>query len=104
MPLLRRPTTEDLEDHFFGSHAFQYGWFDTRSTSFPATVTHYKNMDDIGDDKEDILITESEFLAGIRDYSETLLDRSFDDLIEDMDSSDVDNVIQLILFGEIRYA
>lgn len=109
MPLFKRPSTQDLEDHFFGSGAFIYGWFGYTSTRvdgelghFPATVYEYgENYEDILSQKE---ITEDMFIEGIKKYAEILPDRDFSDLIEDMDSADVDNVIQLIMFGKIQYA
>jgi hypothetical protein len=104
MPLFRKATTEELEDHFFGSGAFQYGWFDTSEEQhFPVIVfeVDYEEKNPVLSQKT---VTEEMFIEGIKKYAETLEDRSFDDLIEDMDANDVDIVIQLIMFGEIRYA
>src|SRR6188474_3303020 len=97
MPLLRKPTTEELEDHFFGSGAFTWDWFDTNDDHFPATVTEVY-------EETALTITEDMFIEGIKQYAESLEDRTFDDLIEDMDAGDVDTVIQLIMFGEIKYS
>lgn len=105
MPLIRKPSTEDLEDHFFGSGAFQYGWI-----SYVAGPAGYNKFpvvlyDTSGHPWEGgKAVDENTFIEGIKKYAESLEDRSFDDLIEDMDAADVDNVFQLILFGEIRYA
>jgi len=106
MPLFRKPSSQDLEDHFFGSGAFSFGWFDwsTNNTGehFPVLVSEIdEDGKRTGTDK---WITEEDFIEGIKKYAESLDERSFDDLIEDMDAGDVDNVIQLIMFGEIRYA
>lgn len=110
MPLFRTPTTQELEDHFFGSGAFQWGWFDIKRTGidedsdeyhFPVIV--FTALEE-GDDYVAKEFTEEVFIEGIKKYAEGLSDRSFDDLIEDMDAVDVDNVIQLIMFGEIRYS
>lgn len=107
MPLIRKPTTQELEDHFFGSGAFIFGWFNwstnTAEGHFPVTVSE---VDESGYKTTGVIktITEEMFVDGIKQYAEELADRSFDDLIEDMDAVDVDNVIQLIMFGEIRYS
>ena len=101
MPLFRKPSTQDLEDHFFGSGAFSYGWIqlvDWNDGHFPVTLY------DTAKEEAPVRVTEEVFIEGIKKYAETLSDRSFDDLIEDMDAVDVDNVFQLILFGEFRYA
>ena len=102
MPLIRKPTTQELEDHFFGSGAFMWGWFekDPRE-NFPVIVYEVDEYRERGFFK---LITENMFIDGIKQYAESLEDRTFDDLIEDMDAADVDNVLQLIMFGEIRYS
>jgi hypothetical protein len=103
MPLFKKPSTQDLEDHFFGSGAFIYGWFDYHDSGghFPVIVVE---RDEDYDEISRKTITEEMFVEGIKKYAELQPVRSFDDLIEDMDSADVDNVIQLIMFGEIRYA
>lgn len=109
MPLFRKPTTQELEDHFFGSGAFMYGWFgihrEPNETPGKFPVRVYTALEEeTSEDYVDRWITEDDFIKGIKAYAETLEDRSFDDLIEDMDAIDVDNVIQLIMFGEIKYA
>ena len=106
MPLIRKPTTQELEDHFFGSGAFMWGWFDIDIANygyghFPTKVIE---IDEDGDALSEKEITEEMFIDGIKQYAESLEDRTFDDLIEDMDAVDVDNVIQLIMFGKIRYS
>ncbi len=107
MPLLRKPTTEELEDHFFGSGAFQFGWFEVGrifSTDKPGTFPcKISVLDEDGSLIDQHRITESDFVNGIKAYAVSLPDRTFDDLIEDMDAGDVDAVLQLIIFGEIRY-
>lgn len=105
MPLLRKPTTQELEDHFFGSGAFQWEWFALSGVNqhFPARVAHIEDGK-IYPETSYHTITEDMFIEGIKKYSETLTDRTFDDLIEDMDAVDVNNVIQLTLFREIRYS
>src|SRR5690349_14218790 len=86
MPLIRKPTTQELEDHFFGSGAFQYGWFDIEQVGdvplghFPVNVTEWDNYKFV----RGKTITEDMFVEGIKQYAESLPDRSFDDLIEDM--------------------
>lgn len=105
MPLLRVPTTEELEDHFFGSGAFSFGWFsieklDTGAYHFPVRVVAWED-DRVVMSK---IIAQNDFIEGIKKYASTLSDRSYDDLLDDMDASDVDNVIQLIMFNEIRYS
>jgi len=115
MPLIRKPTTQELEDHFFGSGAFSFGWFELmlhdnvddplagNGAHFPVRVVEYDETDGMQYETAKT-ITEDMFVEGIKKYAKSLPDRSFDDLIEDMDSVDVDNVIQLIMFDEIRYA
>ena len=113
MPLFRVPDTQTLENHFFGSGAFQWDWFTYINptiriddegklvNTFPVVVLELDEDRAIESRK---LITEEMFVEGIKKFAAILPDRSFDDLIEDMDAVDVDNVIQLIMFGEIRYA
>lgn len=105
MPLLPTPDISELEDMFFGSGAFGFSWFDTDSVHFPATVNYYETDWDTGGTlvpAETKLITADDFVEGIKKYAELLPDRSYCDLIEDMDSADVDAVIQIIFWGEIR--
>lgn len=104
MPLIRKPTTEELEDHFFGSGAFTFGWFTYQRINGDTFPVKLVEMDDDGEILSSKIITEGVFVEGIKRYAESLEDHTFDDLIEDMDAADVDNVIQLIMFGEIRYA
>src|SRR6185312_10781972 len=105
MPLIRKPTTQELEDHFFGSGAFMWGWF---SVADNASWAHFPTIVvELNEDREEISrkeITEDMFVEGIKQYAESLEDRTFDDLIEDMGARDVDAVIQLIMFGEIKYS
>jgi hypothetical protein len=106
MPLIRKPDTQTLEDHFFGSGAFTFGWFKYKSLGeighFPVWVME---IDDEGNEtSEQHVISENAFIEGIKQFAQQLPDRTFDDLIEDMDAGDVDAVIQLIMFGEIRYS
>jgi hypothetical protein len=104
MPLIRKPTTEELEDHFFGSGAFQYGWFDTiGGNSFPVVLIERdpETGEYIGEGKT---IHTTDFTEGIKMYAESHPDKSFDDLIEGMDAYDVDCVFQFMMFGEIRYS
>jgi len=102
MPLLPEPTTEELEDHFFGSGAFSFGWFRLKPLDwkFPATVLE---MED-GEVLALQIFTTELFIKGIKKYAESLPDRTYQDLLEDMDAGDVDNCIQLAMFGEIRYS
>lgn len=102
MPLIRKPTLQELEDHFFGSGAFQWGWFSYSHNGFPTRVDEIDGDYNVLSSK---VITGDIFVEGIKKYAECCVaDRTFDDLIEDMDAVDVDNVIQLIMFGEIRYS
>ena len=112
MPEYHEPSTEELEDHFFGSGAFSYGWFGINSDKtnyydgyhFPAFVDHFDldyNPRKLIETKE---ITKDQFIDGIKKYATYHASKTFQDLIEDMDANDVDNVIQLIYFDEIRYA
>ncbi len=106
MPLLREPTTQELEEHFFGAGAFGFGWFQTYSTHFPAIVDEFLDLDGPIEEDGDVMshtVTEQDFVRGIKLYAEMLTDRTFDDLIEDMDAGDVDACIQLAIFGEIVY-
>jgi hypothetical protein len=102
MPLLPTPSIEDLEDHFFGSGAFTFGWFDTDSVHFPATVNHYEPDSNYYNVIESKLITADMFNEGIKAFAGILPDRTYQDLIEDMDAVDVDAIIQLIFWNEIR--
>jgi hypothetical protein len=103
MPLLPTPDTQTLEDHFFGSGAFSFGWFDTQSQHFPAWVRHYEDEFSISPTQTKV-ITQEAFIEAIKKYAETQSYRTFQDLIEDMDAVDVDACIQLIFFDEIRYS
>lgn len=111
MPLLPTPDTETLEDHFFGSGAFQYGWFAIDDDTpfydgyhFPAVIAYYEDATVLASRGpiETRTITEEDFINGIKKYAEQHPTRDFADLIEDMDAADVDCVIQLIFWGEIR--
>jgi len=108
MPLLPEPTTQELEDHFFGAGGLDFGWFmvqwisDDGLPHFPAKVS------ELDYDGVPIypphMFDEVEFIRGIKKLAEILPDRTYQDLLEDMDAVDVDNAIQLAMFGEIRYA
>ena len=107
MPLLPTPDIQDLEDYFFGSGAFMYGWFHINEDTpydedagyhFPATIEYWEDDEVI----ETKVINAAEFIDGIKAYAEILSDRTFQDLIEDMDAADVDAIIQLIFWNEIR--
>lgn len=105
MPLLRKPTTEELTDHFFGSGAFYFGWLDYIKydenqpvNTFPVIVYETNDSGSHG-----VTIREEDFIEGIKWYAGSLESRTFDDLIEDMDADDVDTIVQYLLFGEVRY-
>lgn len=102
MPLLPTPSIEELEDHFFGSGAFSFGWFDTPSKHFPAMVIEYNDEDNAPINS--FIVTADDFVEAIKKYAELQEKRTYQDLIEDMDAVDVDNCIQLAVFGEIRYS
>lgn len=101
MPLLRTPTTQELEDHFFGSGAFGFGWFSTDYSHFPAEIEEYNENEDR---TVYHTVTEEDFLQAIKDYAEANPNRTYDELIEDMDAVDVDSCIQLAIFGELIYS
>ncbi len=107
MPLLPTPDIQDLEDHFFGSGAFMYGWFHINEATpydedagyhFPATIEYWEDADII----ETKIIGANDFNEGIKKLAEILPDRSYSDLIDDLDAADVDAIIQLIFWNEIR--
>jgi len=100
MPLFHEPTSQELNDHFFGSGAFTFGWFLTDDDELPALVFH---LDEYGEVIDSKLITEEDFIDGIKKLAEMDPDDSFDDLIEDMDAGEVDAAIQLAYFGDIIY-
>lgn len=113
MPLLPKPSTELLEDHLFGSGAFQFGWFgiDDKNTPFdkdgyhfPAVIFYFEDATVLAPRGpiEIRTITEEDFINGIKVYAEQHPTRDYADLLEDLDASDVDSIVQLIFWGEIR--
>lgn len=106
MPLFRKPTTQELEDHAFGSGAFSYSWISyDRVNSKTQEWGHFPIiLYEVGDTEKTRYVDEKIFIEGIKIFAKSLPDRSFDDLIEDMDAGDVDCVFQIILFGEQKYA
>ncbi len=110
MPLLPTPDIQDLEDHFFGSGAFMYGWFSIDETTpydedlgyhFPAIIHYYEHMDSVISATR--VITADDFNEGIKLLAQQdFTSRTYQDLIEDMDAADVDAIIQLLFWNEIR--
>lgn len=107
MPLLPEAAMETLEDHFFGAGNWGlYEWFETRSQHFPAIVNYIEEREVRNQDvmviADQKVITVADFLIGIEKYAALIPDRSYDDLLEDMDAADVDAIIQLIFWDEVR--
>lgn len=108
MPLHHNPTIEELEDHFFGAGNWEaFDWFQTNQHQhFPAIVNYIEEGELHNQDvmlvKDQRIITVEDFIIGIEKYAALLPDRSYDDLLEDMDAADVDAIIQLIFWDEIR--
>lgn len=93
-------STEVLEDHFFGSGAFSFGWLYATSNHFPVRVVEIDPyLREAGVTK---VITKEMFVQGIRDYA-NITERDFESLLEDMDAVDVDTIIQTLVFGAVVY-